>query len=76
MIPSLNFLKTLLFLSAGKLRWDVQVEFLSFFDLEARGILVPKPGIEPMSSPLAGRFFTIGPPGKSLLSGISVFRIK
>ena len=48
MIPSLNFLKALLFLSAGKLHWDVQVEFLSFFDCEAPAILVPKPGIEPL----------------------------
>lgn len=27
MIPSLNFLKALLFLSAGKLHWEVQMEF-------------------------------------------------
>ena len=35
---------------------------------EAYGILVPGPGIEPMSSALAGRFLTTGPPGKSLES--------
>ena len=29
------------------------------------GILVPWPGIEPMSFALEGRFLTIGPPGKS-----------
>ena len=32
----------------------------------ACGILVPQPGIEPTSPALEGRFFTIGPPGKSL----------
>ena len=30
------------------------------------GILVPRPGIEPVSLALEGRFFTTGPPGKSL----------
>ena len=34
---------------------------------EARGILAPRPGIEPMSPALAGRFLTTGPPGKSCL---------
>ena len=32
----------------------------------ARGILVPRPGIEPPSPALEGRFLTTGPPGKSL----------
>ena len=32
---------------------------------EACGILVPLPGIEPMSPALEGGFFTTGPPGKS-----------
>ena len=32
----------------------------------ACGILVPRPGIEPTSPALEGRFFTAGPPGKSL----------
>ena len=32
----------------------------------ACGILIPGPGIEPMSPALAGRFLTTGPPGKSL----------
>ena len=32
----------------------------------ACGILVPRPGTEPASSALEGRFFTTGPPGKSL----------
>ena len=31
----------------------------------ACGILVPRPGIEPMSSALEGGFLTTGPPGKS-----------
>ena len=31
----------------------------------ARGILVPPPGIESMSSALEGRVLTTGPPGKS-----------
>ena len=32
----------------------------------ACGILVPSPGIKPMSPALQGRFLTAGPPGKSL----------
>ena len=32
----------------------------------AYGILVPQPGIEPVSPALEGRFLTTGPPGKSL----------
>ena len=32
---------------------------------EECGILVPRPGIEPMSPALQGRFLTTGPPGKS-----------
>ena len=32
----------------------------------ACGILVPRTGIEPASPALEGRFFTTGPPGKSL----------
>ena len=35
---------------------------------EARGILVPRPGIEPSSPALQNRFLTTGPPGKSLPS--------
>ena len=31
----------------------------------ARGILVPRPGIEPVSPALQGTFLTTGPPGKS-----------
>ena len=34
----------------------------------ACGILVPQPGIEPVSSVLAGELFTTGPPGKSKAS--------
>ena len=30
----------------------------------AHGILVPRPGIEPLSPALEGRFLTTGPPGK------------
>ena len=33
----------------------------------ACGILVPRPGIEPLSPSLEGGFLTSGPPGKSLL---------
>ena len=33
---------------------------------EACGILVPRPGIEPVPPALAGRFSTTGAPGKSL----------
>ena len=33
----------------------------------ACGILIPQPGIEPVSPALEGGFFTTGPPGKSLL---------
>ena len=32
---------------------------------------LPGPGIEPMSSELAGRFSTTGPPGKSLVGFLS-----
>ena len=32
---------------------------------EACGILVPRPGIEPVSPALEGGFLTTGPPGKS-----------
>ena len=35
--------------------------------LVACGILVPRPGIEPVSPVLQGRFLTTGPPGKSLI---------
>ena len=30
----------------------------------AHGILVPRPGVEPVPPVLAGRFLTTGPPGK------------
>ena len=42
-----------------------------FFPHKACGILLPQPGIKPMSpvSPaLAGRFFTTEPPGKFMLT--------
>ena len=39
----------------------------------ACGILVPQPGIKPMSPALQGRFLTTGPPGKSpLLSPLDI----
>ena len=34
----------------------------------ACGILVPGPGIKPVFPALQGRFFTTGPPGKSLIT--------
>ena len=37
---------------------------------EACGILVPKPGIKPLSAALAGRFLTTGPPGKPGLTNL------
>ena len=40
---------------------------------EERGILVPRPGIEPASPALRGRFLTTGPPGKS---GFYLLKIK
>ena len=33
--------------------------------LEACGILVPRPGVEPTLPALEGKVLTIGPPGKS-----------
>ena len=41
----------------------------------ACGILVPRPGIEPASPELEGRFFTTGPPGKSLCRSFKIFLI-
>ena len=44
--------------------------FIWVFGLSCRtawGILVPRPGIEPTSPALEGRFLTTGPPAKSLL---------
>ena len=35
---------------------------------EARGILVPPPGIEPPSLALQGGLLTTGPPGRSLMA--------
>ena len=40
----------------------------------ACGILVPRPGISPMSPALEGRLFTTGPPGKSL-DAISLWKV-
>ena len=42
----------------------------------ARGILVSRPGIEPVSPALAGRFLTTGPPGKSLNRDLTEFMEK
>ena len=36
---------------------------------------LPNPGIKPMSSALAGRFFTSEPPGKPLWSYINIFNV-
>ena len=36
----------------------------------ACGILVPQPGIEPISPALEGKFLTTGPPGKSLTTSL------
>ena len=33
---------------------------------EAREILVPRPGVQPLSPAFEGRFLTTGPPGMSL----------
>ena len=41
---------------------------------EACRILVPSPGVEPMSSPLPGEFLSAGPPGKSLLLAFLKYR--
>ena len=38
-----------------------------FFVCEARGILAPRPGIEPTPPALEGEVLTTGPPEKSLL---------
>ena len=38
---------------------------------KASGILLPRPGIEPVSPALEGRFLATGPPGKSLCWFIS-----
>ena len=40
---------------------------LSAWGFVYHGILVPQPGIEPVSPRLEGRALTTGPPGKSLL---------
>ena len=37
----------------------------------AYGVLVPQPGIKPVSPALQGRFFTTGPPGKSPSPSVS-----
>ena len=36
-----------------------------FFGREARGILAPRPGIEPVPTALEGEVLSSGPPGKS-----------
>jgi len=42
----------------------------------ACGILVPQPGIEPVSLVLQGRFLTTGPPGKSQIRGFKTGNIQ
>ena len=49
------------------------VVVLHRLSVPAWGILVPRPGIEPMSPALAGGFLTTGPPG---MSAFSTFRKK
>ena len=41
----------------------------------ASGILIPRPGLEPSSTTLQGRFLITGPPGKSLLLYLKFFTI-
>ena len=55
-----------------RITWDFSLQSMdsSIADLglscsEAGGILVPRPGIEPLSPALQGGFLTTGPPGKS-----------
>ena len=51
------------------LSWGIQASIVVLRGLscsKAHGILVPWPGIEPMSPALQGRFLTTGLPGKSL----------
>ena len=40
--------------------------YVLFFGLEARGILAPRPGIEPAPPALEGEVLTTGPPGRPL----------
>ena len=38
---------------------------LWFFGPKARGVLAPRPGVEPAQPALEGEILTTGPPGKS-----------
>ena len=50
----------------GKMPTEVQLHSCRVQgSLQHVGVLVPRPGIEPMSPALEGRFVTTGPPGKS-----------
>ena len=59
-----------LFLVAGALECVGSVVVVPRLSCPAEcEILVPRPGIKPMSPKLAGRFLTTGPSGKSLKRG-------
>ena len=45
--------------------WTLQLWLTGSVALQHVGILVPRPGIEPMSPALQGRFLTTGPPWES-----------
>ena len=59
-------------LAPGRMRsvvcgtWALLLRRAGLIALWHVGILVPRPGIEPKSPALEGRFLTTGPPGKSL----------
>ena len=42
--------------------------------LEACGVFIPRPGIEPMSTALVGGFLTFGPLGKSQV--VLIFKVR
>ena len=48
-----------------------QLRHMGLVTLWHVGILVPRLGIEPVSSALQGRFLSTGPPGKSLMSPLT-----
>ena len=68
--PSLLFGFLLICFLGGRLLWGiVAAHGLLYLKHRlscpsARGILVPRPGVEPMPPALEGRFLTTGPPGK------------
>ena len=61
---------SLVVVSGGYANYNSRVSLVGehrFSCSSACGILVSEPGIEPMSSALAGRVLTTGPPGKSVI---------